>query len=162
VRSILLWPNERLIKPCAPVPVVDDGVRALAADLLETLYAYGGRGLAASQIGELRRVFVMDADWKQGKSAPVVFINPISRHAGGELVRGAEQCLSIPSVTAQVTRPAQISMSWVGLDGETMSGKFDGFEARCIQHEMDHLDGIVTLLRIDPGQRAKLEAEYLA
>lgn len=160
ILPILTWPDDRLVQVCAPFPCVDDGVHKLAQDMLATLYATGGRGLAAPQVGDLRQMFVMDVTWKDGASTPMVFVNPRFRHPPQETQTGPEQCLSIPGITAQVRRATKVDLSWVGLDGEAYFREFTKFEAICVQHEMDHLAGIVTLLKVDPQQRETLEAEY--
>ncbi|QBF29995.1 peptide deformylase [Thalassococcus sp. S3] len=161
VREIVLWPDPGLEMKCAPVSHGDD-VRVLAEDLLETMYAASGRGLAAPQVGVLRRVFVMDVTWKDGVRDPMVFLNPEVLSASDRMSEGDEGCLSIPGITARVRRPDEVCLRWMNLDGSVREDRFDGFAARCVQHEVDHLDGIVTLNRIAPDTRAALEAEYMA
>lgn len=142
--------------PCTPVGDVSD-VAALAGDMLETMYAAPGRGLAAPQIGVLQRLFVMDVDWKDADRVPWVFINPeIVEHSEAVEI-GTEGCLSIPGVDTVVTRPSWVRLRWTDLAGECQDQRFDGFAARCVQHEMDHLDGLVTFDRL--GAQARLQAE---
>jgi peptide deformylase len=124
------------------------------------MYDARGRGLAAPQVGEMIRVFVMDVSWKDGTPDPMVFLNPEIVARSDDMVTRSEGCLSIPGVLAAVARPAQITVSWMDLEGVRWAQAFDGFAAACIQHEIDHLDGVVTFDRVDPAQRAKLEAEY--
>lgn len=157
---ILRWPDPRLSQPCAPA-VLDDDLRALAADMLETMYAAPGRGLAAPQVGRLVRMFVMDVAWKTGEPAPMVFVNP-SVELLGERVTGLEGCLSIPGPLTEVERSAQVRVRWTDLDGVAQDQVLDGFAAVCVQHEYDHLDGVLTLDRLSPEARAKAEAEVLA
>lgn len=157
---ILRWPDPRLSQPCAPA-VLDDALRALAADMLETMYAAPGRGLAAPQVGHLVRMFVMDVAWKTGTPAPMVFVNP-EIELLGTLVSGAEGCLSIPGPVTEVERAAQVRVRWTDLQGQRQEAVLDGFAAICVQHEYDHLDGILTLDRLSPEARAKAEAEVLA
>lgn len=157
---ILRWPDPRLSQPCAPA-VLDDDLRQLATDMLETMYAAPGRGLAAPQVGRLLRLFVMDVAWKAGEPAPMVFINP-SVELLGDRVAGPEGCLSIPGPVTEVERSSQVRVRWTDLDGEAREELFDGFAAICIQHEYDHLDGLLTLDRLSPEARAKAEAEVLA
>ena len=159
VREILLWPDPRLSQVCAPA-VLDAETRALAADMLETMYAAPGRGLAGPQVGAMRRIFVMDATWKEGVKAPFVALNPELTHKSDETCEMEEGCLSIPGITATVTRPKTVTLAWTDLDGIRHSRDFDGAEARIIQHEADHLDGLVHFDRPDPAQRAELEAQY--
>ncbi|WP_136645590.1 peptide deformylase [Tabrizicola sp. YIM 78059] len=156
---ILRWPDARLSRPCAPA-VPDDDLRRLAADMLETMYAAPGRGLAAPQVGHLLRVFVMDVGWKSGKPSPMVFVNPELQPFGDRLT-GPEGCLSIPGPVIEVERYTQVHVRWTDLDGAAREAAFDGFAAICIQHEHDHLDGILTLDRVSPEMRARAEAELL-
>lgn len=157
---ILRWPDPRLSQPCASA-VLDDDLRSLAADMLETMYAAPGRGLAASQVGRLVRMFVMDVDWKTGEPAPMVFVNP-ELELMGNRVTGPEGCLSIPGPVTEVERSDTVRVRWTDLEGAAREQVFDGFAAICIQHENDHLDGILTLDRLRPDARAKAEAEVLA
>ena len=159
---ILTWPDPVLQQPAAPLPQgpADAATRALAADMLATMYAASGRGLAAPQVGRLLRLFVMDTGWKEGRPDPQVLLNPQILWAAPEGATGPEGCLSIPGVSAQVTRPAAIRLRWADLDGAVHEADLAGFAAVCAQHEIDHLDGVVTLDRVDPAQRAALLAAY--
>ena len=160
VLPILRWPDARLVQPAEPVPAITDDIRKLAEDMLETMYAAPGRGLAAPQVGVMKQLFVMDATWKEGTPKPMVFVNPRLKAHGGEVLSD-EGCLSLPGITARVPRRAKARLAWTGLNGEAHGAEFEGFEALCIQHEVDHLEGIVTLLRVDPEQRAALEEAYV-
>jgi len=141
VLPVLTVPDARLRQVCAPV--VGD-VSALAADLLETMYVAPGRGLAAPQVGALLRLFVMDEHWKDGTFAPQVFVNPRIVDRFGA-VTGPEGCLSIPGGVVRVTRAVEVMVEWSGLDGGTQAARLTGFAAICAQHEIDHLDGVLTL-----------------
>jgi peptide deformylase len=158
--EILRWPDPRLAQVCAPVGAVTPEIERLAADMLETMYAAPGRGLAGPQVGVLRRIFVMDVTWKEGAPDPLVVLDPEVEPLGEELIARDEGCLSIPGVMAEVTRPARVRMRWTGLDGVRRERDFDGFGATCVQHETDHLNGIVTFDRLDPDARAALIADY--
>lgn len=160
VLPILRWPDPRLSQVCAPVGAVTDAMRALAGDMLDTMYAAPGRGLAGPQVGAMVRVFVMDTGWKDGAPSPVVVIDPVIEWASDEVAQGDEGCLSIPGVTAQVTRPISVRMRWRDLSDHLVTETLTGFAATCAQHEVDHLDGIVTLTRIGADQRAILEGAY--
>ncbi|WP_343080166.1 peptide deformylase [Ostreiculturibacter nitratireducens] len=162
VLPILRWPDPRLSQVCAGVGAITEDVRSLAADMLETMYAAPGRGLAGPQVGAMLRIFVMDTTWKEGSPAPRVLVNPVLEWASDRLATGPEGCLSIPGVTAEVTRPAEVRMRWTGLDGREAVETLAGFAAICAQHELDHLDGIVTFDRVAPDLRARLETEYAA
>ncbi|WP_371707701.1 peptide deformylase [Oceanicola sp. D3] len=136
---IVQWPDDRLKAICAPVG--DEDMAALAADMLETMYAAPGRGLAGPQVGVLRRIFVMDAGWKTGEATPRVCLDPVITPLGEEMATMEEGCLSIPGRPVQVTRPARIRLDYRDLDGDAQSVELEGAEAAIAQHEADHLDG---------------------
>ncbi|MCB6177681.1 peptide deformylase [Rhodobacter sp. Har01] len=161
ILPILRWPDPLLSQPCAPA-VLSDDLRALAADMLETMYAACGRGLAAPQVGRLLRLFVMDTTWKEGTRAPRVLVNPEMVEVLGPRVVGPEGCLSIPGATALVERAQAVRLRWTDLSGDRQEEVLTGFAAICVQHEHDHLDGILTLDRLAPEARARAEAEVLA
>lgn len=155
---ILIWPDARLSAPCAPID--PDQLAALAPDLLDTMYAAPGRGLAAPQVGHLLRLFVMDTGWKDGPRKPRVFANPEILWRSDEMATGPEGCLSIPGLTTDVTRARSIRLRWQDATGASQEETLTGIDAICAQHEYDHLDGIVTLDRIAPDARAALMTEY--
>ena len=135
---------------------------ALIADLFDTMYAAPGRGLAAPQIGVMKRVFVMDVTWKDGPRSPIAVVNPSIEPVGQDKVAADEACLSIPGVSAQVARPARIRMRWTAPDGTANQAEFVGAWATCAQHEADHLDGRVIFDRLGTAERARLEAAFRA
>ncbi len=157
---ILTWPDPRLAEACAPVGAVTPALRALAADMLETMYAAPGRGLAGPQVGAMLRIFVMDVSWKEGRPDPQVIVNPEIEPLGDAVATRAEGCLSIPGILTEITRPARVRMRWSDLEGVAHAAELDDFSAACAQHETDHLDGIVTLMRLAPEARAAAEAAY--
>ncbi|MFP4326389.1 MAG: peptide deformylase [Paracoccaceae bacterium] len=157
-RPILAWPDARLAQPAAPVGRLD--VEALVAEMFETMYAAPGIGLAAPQLGEMLRLFVMDCGWKSGEMTPLACLDPEIVWHSEETATREEGCLSIPGVSVEVTRPARIRLRWRDLAGAVQERAFDGLEAACAQHEIDHLDGIVTLDRITPEARSAAEAAY--
>ncbi|MEP4196615.1 MAG: peptide deformylase [Aliishimia sp.] len=159
---ILRWPDPRLAQTCAPIDSITPEIERLAADMMETMYAAPGRGLAAPQVGHLIRLFVMDAGWKDNKSDPMVFINPMIQEISEDYVANSEGCLSIPGVSADVSRPAQVQLTWTGINGARYVQSFTGFAAACVQHENDHLDGIITFDHLDADTRARIEADYKA
>jgi peptide deformylase len=159
VLDIRRWPDPVLSERCVEVGDPASGTQ-LAEDMLETMYAAPGRGLAAPQIGRPIRLFVMDVTWKEGVKTPFVCVNPEIVDRAGEVTSGPEGCLSIPGVTAEVPRAPWIVLRWTTPECETREERLDGAASICAQHEYDHLDGIVTFDRIDPEQRAALEAEY--
>lgn len=162
VLPILHWPHPRLSQIARPVGAVTDDVRSLAADMLETMYAAPGRGLAAPQVGVLSRIFVMDATWKDGEREPMVCIDPEILGASNETVEFDEGCLSIPGVIMAITRLEAVRMAWTALDGARVIAALDGIAARVAQHELDHLDGIVTFDRLPDAARAVALDDYAA
>jgi len=160
VLPIQMWPDGCLMETCSRVEPGDD-VGQLAQDMLETMYNAPGRGLAAPQVGVLKRMFVLDCGWKEGAPRPIVCINPEIISFSEETVSGPEQCLSIPNVPIQVTRPARIFMRWRDLNNTIQARSFEGAEAKCAQHEMDHLDGKVVFDHLTDEQRRHIENDYL-
>ena len=158
VLPIVTWPDPRLSRRCDPVGGEDLG--PLIVDMFDTMYAANGRGLAAPQIGVMKRLFVMDCGWKEGERTPMVMIDPTIMAAERVEIESEEGCLSIPGLMVPVTRYVAVTVQWTDKNGDIHMGDFDGFEARCIQHEFDHLNGVVTLDRVDPAKRALLEKEY--
>ena len=152
-------PDPRLRKISSPVETVDDEVRKLVADMFETMYAAPGIGLAAIQVGVPKRILVIDLQEPEEEGgAPVkdprVFINPeILTHSDQE-VPYTEGCLSVPDQYAEVDRPDRIRARWLDLDGKAHEEEIVGLLATCLQHEMDHLEGI---LFIDHLSRLKRE-----
>ena len=162
VLPILKWPDPRLAETCAPITQITPEIEKLAADMLETMYAAPGRGLAGPQVGAMQRIFVMDTGWKEGKPDPIVCLNPKLQEVSEERATNSEGCLSIPGVTADISRPAQVQMVWTGLNGGRYVQSFEGFAAACVQHELDHLDGVVTIDHLGADERNALIAEYHA
>jgi peptide deformylase len=143
IRSILTAPDPRLKRVAADVAKVDGEIRRLIDDMLETMYKADGIGLAAVQIGVAKRVIVMDIDQKDGKKNPRVFVNPKILWVSEELASFEEGCLSVPDIWEEVERPARIRAEYLGRDGKKETLEADGLLADCLQHEMDHLDGIL-------------------
>jgi peptide deformylase len=141
IRPILIHPDPRLKKICAPVDAVDTALRKLADDMLETMYDAPGIGLAAPQIGIMTRLFVMDFSGKDEEASPMVMVNPEVTWASDELNVHEEGCLSIPEMYEEVTRPAAVQMRFLDLDGKPQEMALDGIGATCAQHELDHLNG---------------------
>ena len=136
--AILEYPDARLRKTAKPVDAIDDAVRQLVGDLLETMYAAKGIGLAATQVDVHRRVLVIDIS--DGRDRPLVLINPEILEATGRGA-GEEGCLSVPDIYDKVPRASHIRVRALGLDGQPFDMLADELLAVCIQHEMDHLDG---------------------
>ena len=142
----------------AEVEAVDDGVRRLVRDMFDTMYAANGQGLAAPQVGVSRRIIVVDVP---GSDAPAyALINPRIVERSTETARGEEGCLSIPGVSDVVERPARVVVEALDLEGAPVRIDAAGDLARCLQHEIDHLDGILYIDHLSPLKRKLLLARY--
>lgn len=141
-RPILIHPDPRLKKVCAPVPDLSDELRTLADDMLVTMYDAPGIGLAAPQIGVLSRLIVLDCVKEEGETPkPMVMFNPEVIAVSDETNTYDEGCLSIPEQYGEVTRPKAVDVRWIDRDGNEQNDTFDGLWATCVQHEIDHLNG---------------------
>lgn len=143
LREIVFEGAPVLTQVAAPVTRFDDGLSDLVRDMFDTMYAAPGRGLAAPQIGVSLRVFVVDTKWKERDPDPMCFVNPRIVAQSDALNMGEEACLSIPDKRFSVARPVWVDMAWVDLDGAPQEARFDGVQAICICHELDHLNGIL-------------------
>ncbi|MEO1192891.1 MAG: peptide deformylase [Pseudomonadota bacterium] len=143
VLPILVAPDPRLKKVAAPVVEVDDGIRRLMDDMLETMYLAPGIGLAAPQVDVLKRVIVVDVAPDGGPREPHCLVNPEITWVSEEDASYNEGCLSLPEHYADVVRPKAIRVAYLDRDGQRQEMEADGLLATCIQHEMDHLEGIL-------------------
>jgi peptide deformylase len=143
VRAILTAPDPRLQAVSTDVEQVTDEVRALIADMADSMYAADGIGLAAIQIGVAKRVLVIDLDQKEGQRNPRAFINPKILWASEETAVFEEGCLSVPEIWDDVERPARIKAEYLDERGGKQLLEADGLLATCLQHEMDHLNGVL-------------------
>ena len=166
-------PDPRLRQISAPVEKIDDDVRALVADMFETMYAANGIGLAAVQVGVPKRVLVIDLQPEDPdaepeechahgghshthqpvKHEPRIFVNPEILAPDAEHVTYSEGCLSVPEIYADVDRPKACRVRWQDLDGNVHEEAMDGLMATCIQHEMDHLEGVLFIDRLSRLKR---------
>ncbi|RVV96797.1 peptide deformylase [Mesobaculum littorinae] len=153
IRPLRFWPDPVLQTPCPPVDPADPAIAELAADMIETLYHAQGRGLAAPQVGVAARVFVTDVTWKDGTPAPRIFLNPRIVDHATTLATNDEACLSIPGIAIPVTRPDEIELEWQDPGGALRRDRFTGMSAVIMQHELDHLDGVVTFDRVEAADR---------
>ncbi|MEL7301426.1 MAG: peptide deformylase [Pseudomonadota bacterium] len=154
IRPILIHPDPRLKKVAEPVSEITDKLRVLAEDMLETMYDAPGIGLAAPQVGVSVRMITMDCVKEEGADPrPMVLLNPEVIATSEEMTTYEEGCLSIPEQYADVERPAEVDVRWLGLDGETHTEHFDGLWATCVQHEIDHLDGKLFIDYLGPLKR---------
>ncbi|MGB0717870.1 MAG: peptide deformylase [Alphaproteobacteria bacterium] len=144
ILDILLAPHPTLVAKAKPVEGLDDEICTLAADMLQTMYDAPGIGLAANQVGRLERVLVMDCQRDpEGEPMPKVLVNPEIIWESDELASYEEGCLSIPQQYADVERPAEVKVVFMDLNGHEQEAHFTGLEATCVQHEIDHLNGVL-------------------
>ena len=143
IKDIIIVPDETLKKISKPIEKVGANEKKLINDLFETMYNSNGIGLAAVQVGILRRVLVIDVSHKDEKKKPLSFINPIIKKVSDETSIYEEGCLSIPGQFAEIERPAECTLKYINYNGEKKELKADGLLATCIQHEVDHLNGIL-------------------
>lgn len=149
---ILIHPDPRLKKVCTAVPDLSDDLRALAKNMLATMYDAPGVGLAAPQVGVLERLIVLDCI-KDGDPEPMVMFNPEVLSSSDDLNTYEEGCLSIPEQFAEVTRPAEVRVGWLDENGTPQEKDFDGLWATCVQHEIDHLNGKLFIDYLGPMKR---------
>jgi peptide deformylase len=142
-REILVLPDARLRAIAEPIVKVDAEIKKLAKDMLDTMYDAPGIGLAAPQIGEMKRIVVMDLAKEGEKPDPIVMINPEILKYSEETITSEEGCLSIPEIYYDVERPAEITVKYTDLDGKEVERDAKERLAICIQHELDHLDGVL-------------------
>lgn len=158
IKPIITIPDPILKKISAPVETVNDEIRALLKDMLDSMYEAKGIGLAAIQIGVPLRVIVMDLVWGKDNEEdirlPRYFINPVILEKNKETAPYEEGCLSVPEIYEEVLRPSEVKLQYMNEHGETITEKASGMFATCIQHEMDHLEGV---LFIDHLSRLKRE-----
>ena len=143
IKKILIEPDPILRKKCESLEKVDDQVRKLMDDMLETMYKAPGIGLAAIQLGILKRIVVIDISKENEKKNPLFLINPVITKKSKNTSIYEEGCLSIPGQFAEIERPAECTLKYINYQGKNKELKADGLLATCIQHEVDHLDGIL-------------------
>ena len=153
ILKVLHFPDERLRKKAAPVAKIDQEVKTLAADMLETMYAEQGIGLAATQVNIQKRVVVIDLSAE--KNTPIYLINPeIIESEGTEIMQ--EGCLSVPDYFEEVERAEKIKYRYLNLEGELINSETDSLLAVCIQHEIDHLNGKLFIDYLSPLKQKRL------
>ena len=156
---ILHFPDPRLRTKAKPVLVVDDNIRRLANDMLETMYDAPGIGLAASQVNHHIRLLVIDIT--EEKNQPMIFINPVITPLTTETVPYEEGCLSVPSVYDFVERYSRVAVTALNEHGKSFSLEADGLLAVCLQHEQDHLDGKLFVDYLSSLKRQRIKAKLL-
>ena len=143
IKKILIEPNKTLRKKSEKVEKVDKSIQELMDDMIETMYAAPGIGLAAIQIGVPKRIIVLDINKEENKKNPMYFVNPIIINKNDEKVTYEEGCLSVPNQFAEIDRPSKCEVEYLDYNGNKQNLKAEGLLATCIQHEMDHLEGIL-------------------
>jgi len=156
IRNILIAPDKKLKQRSTPVEAVDDDIRTLAADMLETMYAADGLGLAAIQVGVAKRIIVTDIHGKDEPPNPLHMINPEIIWNGDDRIIHEEGCLSLPDHYAEVERPNTVRFRFLDLEGEIREMEAEGIQAVCLQHEMDHLEGILFVDHISMIKRSMI------
>ena len=160
VRDILILPDKRLRLVSKPVGKIDAATKQLVEDMFETMYDAPGIGLAAIQIGEPKRIVTMDLAKKDEPKQPQVFINPeLISHSAGKNVH-EEGCLSIPEYYEEVERPAEVKVRYLDLDGNKHEVEAHGLLATCIQHEIDHLNGVLFIDHISKLKRDRVIKKF--
>ena len=159
-REIVLLGDPILREKAAEVEVFDEELQALVRDMFETMVVAEGAGLAAPQIGVGKRIFVADIREERGAPARIAVVNPRIVESSREVDSDAEGCLSIPGVSEVVTRPARVVLEGFDPTGAPIRVEADGLLARVIQHETDHLDGVLFIDRISPLKRSLLLKKY--
>ena len=160
LREIIKLPDKRLRLKSEPVARIDSGIRKLVDDLFETMYDAPGIGLAAIQIGIAKRVITMDLSKKDDEHEPQVFINPEIAWAADETSRYEEGCLSIPEIYEEVERPAKVKVKYLDIDGKQHEIEATGLLATCLQHEIDHTNGVLFIDHISNLKRDRIVKKF--
>jgi peptide deformylase len=160
-RPLVILPAPQLRLSSAPIARVDDGVRKLAEDMFETMYAAPGIGLAAVQVGEMNRLITIDVSHDEDAREPRVFVNPEILWKSEEMSVYEEGCLSIPEFYEEVERPARVRVRYTNLAGEPEEIEADGLLATCLQHEIDHLDGVLFIDHISRLKRERVTKKFI-
>jgi peptide deformylase len=160
IRDILIIPDKKLRLKSEPVKTVDKPLRALVEDMFATMYEAPGIGLAAIQIGEPLRLITMDLAKKDDPPEPMVFINPEILWSSDETSTYEEGCLSIPEYYEAVERPAKVKVRYLDLDGKERELEADGLLATCLQHEIDHINGVLFIDHISKLKRAMVMKKF--
>ena len=160
VREIIKLPDKRLRLVSEPVKRIDASLRKLVEDMFETLYAAPGIGLAGIQVGVAKRVIIMDLSKKDDTRKPEVFVNPEITWASEEKSSYEEGCLSIPEYYEEVERPAVVKVKYLDLEGKVREVEASGLLATCLQHEIDHLNGILFIDHISKLKRDRITKKF--
>jgi peptide deformylase len=160
IRPIVILPDSRLRLKSEPVRQITDEIRTLASDMLDTMYEAPGVGLAAIQIGVPKRIITMDVSKSETERQPMVLINPEILWSSEEKRGYEEGCLSIPEYYEEVERPDRVRFRYTTLDGETVERDADGLMATCVQHEIDHLNGVLFIDYLSKLKRDRVTTRF--
>ncbi|TGD96924.1 peptide deformylase [Methylobacterium nonmethylotrophicum] len=160
IRRLVLLPDAQLRQISAPVGTITGDVRKLAADMLETMYDAPGVGLAGIQIGEPVRIVTIDTSKEKEERKPLVLLDPEIVWSSEETRPYEEGCLSIPEYYAEVVRPDRVRVRFRTLDGETVEQEADGLLATCLQHEIDHLNGVLFIDHLSKLKRDRVIKKF--
>lgn len=158
--NIVLSPDPMLRQVCEPCRVEDKSIKKLAKQMAKAMYKNNGCGLAAPQVGVLKRVVVVDCDTESDEKNPIYMINPELVELQGDPIVMGEGCLSCPGITVEIARPPFAKVRFLDLDGEEWTVEGDGLLGRCLQHELDHLDGKTMFEVCDPMTRIEALRAY--
>jgi peptide deformylase len=160
LRDIIKLPDKRLRLVSEPVDKIDAGLKRLIEDMFETMYHAPGIGLAAIQVGEPKRLVIMDISKKDDPKNPQVFINPEIMWSSDDRSVYEEGCLSIPDIHEDVERPARVTVRYLDLAGKVQETQAEGLFATCIQHEIDHLNGVLFIDYISKLKRDRIVKKF--
>jgi peptide deformylase len=160
IKPLVILPDPQLKRVSEPVTAVTPDIRVLAADMLDTMYDAPGIGRAAIQIGVAKRVVTIDLAKQDEERSPIVFLNPEITWESEEMALYEEGCLSIPEYYEEVERPAVVKVRYLDLDGKTREIEADGLMATCIQHEIDHLDGVLFIDHLSKLKRDRCVKKF--
>jgi peptide deformylase len=163
VRPTVIWPDARLREPTVEVVAIDDSVRELYRDLCDSMYAENGLGMASLQIGDNRKMFIVEPKLAglTETDLPVAFINPEVLESSDEIQDSEEGCLSFPDIYIKVKRPMRTRVRALGIDGKTFEMSGEGLFARCLLHENDHLTGKLLVDFVGPLKRQMIKKKLL-
>lgn len=157
---IVLSPDPGLRRVCEPCTVGDRSLIKLSKQMLRTMYANSGCGLAAPQVGINKRFVVIDCLDEEGNADPIVLVNPVIEWKSDDIITDEEGCLSLPGISVPITRSSTVRVRYFDLNGEERTVESDGLLGRCLQHEIDHLDGVTLFESCAPVDRIKALHDY--
>ena len=157
--KIIKYPDPFLKQKCLPVTLYDKELKIFAEDMLKTMYRSEGIGLSAIQVGVLKRLIVIDVS--EDLKKPLIFVNPVIASSNSKFVDLKEGCLSFPGIYENIKRNEEIVVDYNNIEGEKLSLKANGLLSICIQHEVDHLDGVVFLDKLSGLKRNRAEKKFL-